>query len=1521
MDKRKLLLTICNYTRTPVCPIFDNNAEVSGQAEDVVITTERNGWKELSFSLPSVCTTEKGIEPNFRADYLKADYLIQAVDDYETDWYIISEPKITHQGFSKKIEVTAGHVAQLLKIKNYGLEFSDDEGNNVGTCEELLTTILDGTGWSVGYVYPFAEKNGDTKYRSLKASTKTGAFKLITSLCDLFEAKPVYHGGTRTVDIYPMNPFSQPAAGELPDLSLADEVMELHYGKNVSNVSRTLNTENIVTKMYAYGSYGDKTSGYCGIEECVHSEYTYTLTSDCEAGTYCFTYTDEANLPHVYHFTTTEQMSSGDVLIYSTLDPASRMYIWNDTQKIAYPVTSGTSGTALPEASVNREVQNWFSFIMDFDYYKEIGLFTDDMLQLVANYQRESPELYQKINAASAKMSETQTKLSEIIGYVDFCRFAVEREEMLLDEAYVNLVLDRVNYADGIIYRTDYDKIKKNQFKWRESETLDKDGDPINTAAGIVYIVHDTDPITWDKAYLKKVFSDSNDNVQAVTLWAKRGSITINPKTDKFYLFAYNSVNGSLGTLEVSDESAVESLTEAVKQVTVEHPVEFINAKDATSSVPEANGYAWRWMYYDDKSPSKFFFCYEEEGDGGWKYVYFQEDEPTGSAGQYWFDWRASKLYRYDGGWVWLDTASEKRVAALFPTVYMYGKTRDKYYQGLSTDYTYTVAAGETLPAGNYFIENEYSSYWTFTTTDDLSSGDKLNYNYDKAYITQTKDGADLQLSSKAYRFDNVSYHAEDILDGHVMEEGSRNKTTGDLEDDTSKCRTQGYYSVVAKTKYVAGNSSVTGTVHYYDDKKRWLSCESFSDSFTTPSDSTYICIVFDMTVASFEALTDYTISAEDKENLIVIQDLNYKRLSPVEATGDNMGILSLMERFSELSDLTYITYYNELKALQDEQNALEKAMTSSLGDLYREGWWQDDSYVDGDESKLYDDALENLEEVAKPEAEYSIEYLDLYEADLENAEYGITDESVNTRWPDISMMNAVHLIDPEISIDTWAYFEKIEKCYDKPWETKIELNTNLSTLTQHSFTDVVTNIANVASKLKTNMSYYDKSITVSASVSDLEDVNAAVVQQAQQVTNTVQELEQIGDVLLTHETAITQTQSDITLEASRAVDEETKLNAKLRIAADAIEAEVTRASSIEGDLRASIKETSDSITSEVSRAKNAEEELSTSITQTASGIRSEVNSSISNLQSVIDQQNESIELAVNTVKGFEDGSIGIQSLENSSVKIDTTGVHVKGSEIELEGSDINLNGGDINMTSDSSFKIESGGTVQINANNGTESYITLGDMFSATADGGVVCEKASFTDAKIKGYDIITKELLSQQIIVSTTQPTGNNILWFQPSAIAEVKYSALIGTDANRWFSSTVPERSYTLSAQTGDVMANGTLTYTIEVPFWLPQSVAEPSAHMLVTATKKSDTSKSITFEADLPSLTLYKEITQTVTVTSTINLCESTDDIDIVIHMSNLKGYGLHLKDSRNIIFTCQNKQATAAVMPCNIFYLP
>lgn len=125
----------------------------------------------------------------------------------------------------------------------------------------------------------FYERDGETeKKRSLQAKAKTGAFKLITQMCDLFDAKPVFHGNEKTVDIMPMNPFSEPKDGGMPDVTTADGVLELHYGQSVSSITRTLNTENMVTKLYAYGSYGDKTSGYCGIDECMHAEYLYTTT-------------------------------------------------------------------------------------------------------------------------------------------------------------------------------------------------------------------------------------------------------------------------------------------------------------------------------------------------------------------------------------------------------------------------------------------------------------------------------------------------------------------------------------------------------------------------------------------------------------------------------------------------------------------------------------------------------------------------------------------------------------------------------------------------------------------------------------------------------------------------------------------------------------------------------------------------------------------------------------------------------------------------------------------------------------------------------------------------------------------------------------------------------------------------------------------------------------------------------------------------------------------------------------------
>ena len=52
-------LDICDYTNKVLCNLYDSTSDISGQATDVFVITERNGWKELTFTIPSTCSTDE----------------------------------------------------------------------------------------------------------------------------------------------------------------------------------------------------------------------------------------------------------------------------------------------------------------------------------------------------------------------------------------------------------------------------------------------------------------------------------------------------------------------------------------------------------------------------------------------------------------------------------------------------------------------------------------------------------------------------------------------------------------------------------------------------------------------------------------------------------------------------------------------------------------------------------------------------------------------------------------------------------------------------------------------------------------------------------------------------------------------------------------------------------------------------------------------------------------------------------------------------------------------------------------------------------------------------------------------------------------------------------------------------------------------------------------------------------------------------------------------------------------------
>ena len=720
-----------------------------------------------------------------------------------------------------------------------------------------------------------------------------------------------------------------------------------------------------MTKLYAYGSYGDKTHGYCGIDECKHTEHKIVLTQALQAGkTYWFSVISDANMRIYRNITPKTNIASGTTLIWSMLDPVSMSYLWQSNTSTAHAVKIGQAGTEMQCSVTATDAQNWFSFLMDFTYYQDVELLNDDMLQIIAAYQRNAPEQYQIVNAEAANFAKALTDLSNIIGSVDYCKLSVS--SVGTDGGYIKLNLNSA-YKNGVIYRSDYAKKEDDYFEWNVADALNTKGDPTNDVASVVYVIHKTTPVTWDKVFIKSF--DDKENIGALTLWNAAGSLKLNASTDQFFLFATNNVNGKLGALEISDEANLQALASATKIVTTPHHVYF---SETAPSISNLNGYGWWWKYSASGAASQMYFCYRDNGDTNWKRVYVTNTQPSVSDA-YWFDWSKSVLYKGGSSWKAFTEDAAVKIASYFGTVQRYGTARDQLYHGVYQKYTHTVSSA--LSAGNYYMESDYDTYWVFTTTEALGAGDSLTYNTDDGWITQTRSGVESTVEVKGYRFDNVMHASA---------------------------------------------------------------------------------------------------------NEITIDEEKYQRLNVTSRSGDIKGIVAYMEKFPALSDVAYLDAYRKYKAASDSLTAMENELSETLGDLYREGWWQSNDYVDGDEDKLYDDALENLKKIAQPEATYEVSYLHLRGANRD-MEYAASYESDMIDWPEVTPSSAIHLIDEEIAVNVWAYVDQLNKCYDIPQKSKLAINTNLTTMAQHSFTDVLTNIADVASRIKGKTSIYDRASALSS--------------------------------------------------------------------------------------------------------------------------------------------------------------------------------------------------------------------------------------------------------------------------------------------------------------------------------------------------------------------------------------------------------------------------------------------------------
>lgn len=1075
--ERKLYLTICDYNKNAVCDIYDNQSDISGQATDVYIDYERNGWKELSFKIPSVCSGENGDEPNFRTDYLVAEYKIRAITDTETDWFIISEPNINRSNFSKSISVTAPHVSILLKNKNMDLEFSDEEGNNVGTADQLLTTILEGSGWHVGTVAEFKEEDGKIKARSITGQAGTGALAFINKLCEAFEAKPVYHGDTQTVDLLPMNPYGKIAPENIPSL-LVDEgkVIELCYDRNIHDLTKTINTENMVTRLYAYGSSGDL-NGACTLQNAEHAEFEFVIN---ETGSeYCFEDLNEKR----YFFQ--GDADAGDKIIWSDMDITSKLYVWNDTKKIAYILSDKPSGEYVTlENPEYKTVQNKFPYLLGLKYYHDVGLLTDEKLQEIAAFQRTMPSLYQQSEDAALAYVEDEQELSRIgESNSGFLKLNVT-EDYSSDSDGAKRI-----YIDDIAYRSDYDVAERRFFQWHVAKELKPNGDPVSGSPSVILVVHNTNPVTWDKVYVKRIYNqdgqliqdeegnpadfrfDGTDRPGSISVWSN--SIRWDAE-DRIYLFCTNSMSGLLGARQVEDEAVIENILNTTMDGSEKHPTYFV-ASNETRPTPPTGIYSWLYQYTKDLiTIGTLYFCWPDKGDSTWRQVFVEHTPPAVVNNAYFYNLKTKVLSRGTGGkWVPYESAAEQRVANSFNKVFYYCRRRDMLYKGL---YEYYYRDGASLPVANYAIGNDFAFYWTFTT--DRTVTGQLKLDTIKGQVYQD-DNIEHIVTSSVVPIDTVFYPAENELDKLSFVNGSVNRTTGAEEDSSTTYRSTNL-RVWENTLYEYNLPAQTYAVFYtislaYISNLSLTGSSGSTGTFTTPPNTRYVRFVSNTIPTGYVRVNGY-------DSKFYINDKPYNILTPVTTGGELIGINTLTKKFADLADKTYGEDLVMLRTTQDEIKTRDNALSDSLGDMLKDGRWQDANYIKGDEKRLYDETTDMLAQISMPEISYSFTYLDMYGVKGEHYY-----EEHETKWPDIQITDTAHLIDTESNTNCWAYFEKIHKCFDQEWKTTIEIDTKLTLAANHSFTDAIARIAEVAKQIKSKQPEYDRASNGKVSASRLE--------------------------------------------------------------------------------------------------------------------------------------------------------------------------------------------------------------------------------------------------------------------------------------------------------------------------------------------------------------------------------------------------------------------------------------------------
>lgn len=248
-----------------------------------------------------------------------------------------------------------------------------------------------------------------------------------------------------------------------------------------------------------------------------------------------------------------------------------------------------------------------------------------------------------------------------------------------------------------------------------------------------------------------------------------------------------------------------------------------------------------------------------------------------------------------------------------------------------------------------------------------------------------------------------------------------------------------------------------------------------------------------------------------------------------------------------------------------------------------------------------------------------------------------------------------------------------------------------------------------------------------------------------------------------------------------------------------------------------------------------------------------------------------------------------------------------------VKTSSVTVNGSGIWLDSTGEISLAAGGKINIQSGADEGNQILLGDLFSATDQGGVTGKTANFGSLLVGGNPAAA---LGGNIVVATAQPSGNGILWLKPNSVATVQYQRATPSTRSWWLEGTRVIES--IAAKTTDVLPGGTIHYKLTLPLY---ALSRLEGVVVAPRLSKSGISGEVALGAQTISILGLNVLT--LEGESAINLGAAPGTpITLTLDVTNGDGQKLFVQSDTTIQLEISNRTAASGgVQTLEAYWIP